>query len=162
MHTHKANLSLVCLLAGSIGLGCAMTPGRLPDLDRRFYYNLPTPEDQAAFLKLEEAERQAFLEQKGLWAEWTKLSTEERKAVKTGEIKVGYRAFAALMAWGPPADTQEREAGERVVQFHVFIRCTSGPKVGQYVRNNLECDGTSSETHISVENDVISEIKYPN
>jgi hypothetical protein len=150
------------LVSAAIGLACAMTPERLPELDRRFYHNLPTAEDQEAFLELDESERQAFLAEKGLWAEWSALSAEERKAVTTGVINVGYRAFAALMAWGPPADTQVREAGERTVEFHVFIRCTSGPKVGEYVRNNLDCDGTSSETHIAVEQGVITEIKYPN
>lgn len=139
-----------------------MTPDRLPDLDRRFYYNIEAPEDQRAFLKLEESQRQAYLQEKGLWDRWTALSSEERDAVKTGEIKVGYREFAALMAWGPPADTREREAGARGVAFHTFIKCTSGPKVGRYVRNNLDCDGTSSEIHIAVENDVITEIRYPN
>ncbi len=78
-----------------------------------------------------------------------------------GIVKVGYREFQAFMAWGPPADTQLKEADRRSVEFHTFIRCTSGPKTGRYVKNNLDCDGTSSETQIAVENDIVTEINYP-
>lgn len=137
---------------------CATTPERLPPLTRQFYYNLPTPEDRQAFLRLKESERQSYLEQKGLWAKWTALPAEEREAVQKGELKAGFHEFAAFMAWGPPADSQNR--GE--LRYHTFIRCTSGPKRDRYVASNLDCDGTSEETEISVQNDVIVEIKHLN
>lgn len=151
------------LLAVAVGLSaCAHNPERLPELDRRFYHNLPDPQSQQEFLRLKDEERQAYLQNKGLWERWTKLSAKEREAVSSGNIEVGHHEFAAFMAWGPPADTQVQETKHRRVQFHTFIRCTSGPKTGRYVKNNLDCDGTSSETRIAVENDVVTEIKYPN
>lgn len=140
---------------------CATSPDRLPSPDRQFYYNLPSPVDRTAYLKLKETQRQPFLEQKGLWQKWMELPPEEREAVKRAEVKAGYREFEAFMAWGPPADTQESKGG-RAIRFHTFIRCTSGPKVGRYVASNLECDGTSSEVEIAVENGLITEVKYLN
>lgn len=148
------------LLCGT--LACAMTPERLPDLDRKFYYNLPSAGDREAFLKLQDTQRQPFLEQKGLWARWSELSNEEREAVKRGEVKVGQHEFVAFMVWGPPADSQASKAQARDVRFHTFIRCTSGPRIGRYVPNNLDCDGTSSEIEIAVENNLITELKYLN
>jgi hypothetical protein len=139
-------------------LGCATTPERLPPLTRQFYYNLPSTTDQQAFLKLRESERQGFLEQKGLWALWTALSADERQAVESGEVRPGFKEFAAFMAWGPPADTQKR--GD--LRYHTFIRCTSGPKAGRYVPNNLECDGTSSEIELMIRDGAVAEIKYLN
>jgi hypothetical protein len=153
------------LVAGLLlcsALACAMTPERLPDLDRKFYYNLPTENDKAAFLKVQDTQRQAFLEQKGLWARWSELTNEEREAVKRGEVKVGYKEFVAFMVWGPPADSQASKTEARAVRFHTYVRCTSGPRIGRYVQNNLDCDGTSSETEIAVENNVITEIKFLN
>jgi hypothetical protein len=153
------------LLLGLVALGplaCASSPDRLPAPDRQFYYTLPSAEDRAKFLKLDETQRQPFLEQKGLWARWMELPPEEREAAKRGEVKAGYREFAALMAWGTPADTQESKAADRAVRFHTFIRCTSGPRIGRYVPSNLACDGTSTEIEVAVENGYITEIKYLN
>ena len=157
--------SLSRLVAGLMlcgTLACAMTPERLPDLDRKFYYNLPNNNDRAAFLKVQESQRQNFLEQKGLWARWSELANEEREAVKKGEVKVGHKEFVAFMVWGPPADSQGSKTETRAVRFHTFIRCTSGPRIGQYVMNNLDCDGTSSEIEIAVENNLITEVKFLN
>lgn len=151
-------LRLLAVAAVVLSLACATTPERLPPLTRQFYYNLPTPADQQAFLKLRESEQKPFLEQKGLWAKWTALSADERQAAQNGEVRPGFKEFAAFMAWGPPADTQTR--GD--LRYHTFIRCTSGPKAGRYVRNNLECDGTSSEIELSIREGVIAEIKYLN
>lgn len=151
------------LALGLTALSCALTPKRLPELDRRFYYNLPTAQDQSAFLELRKTEdRQAFLQKTGLWDQWLSLSEKERDAAVRGDVQIGFRAFALTMAWGLPADTKVREEPNRRIEFHTFIRCTSGPKIGEYVRNNLDCDGTSSETLVAVENEVVTEIKYVN
>lgn len=156
LRPHVLGLSLLGQMA------CATSPDRLPPPDRQFYYNLPTPEDRTKFLKLDETQRQPFLEQKGLWARWMELSPEEREAAKRGEVKAGFKEFTAFMAWGPPADTQASKTDSRAVRFHTFIRCTSGPKAGRFVASNLECDGTSSEVEIAVENGVITEVKFLN
>lgn len=135
-------------------------PDRLPHLDRQFYENLDDDKDKNAFLRVKESERQSFLESKGLWPRWTELSSEEREAVKLRSVEVGYKEFAAHMAWGPAADVREGESNGRVVFYETFIRCTSGPKAGEYVRQNVDCDGTSSEVQLAIENGVVTEIKY--
>jgi hypothetical protein len=141
-------------------VACATTPERLPELDRRFYYNLPTPEAQGEFLRLPDEDRQAFLESQGLWRKWTALPAEEREAAGKGEIQVGFHEFAVFMAWGPPADTQTRDRNERPILVHTFIRCSSGPKAGRYVRNNLDCDGTSTEREVAIRDGLVAEIIY--
>lgn len=148
------------LLGALVVSACAMTPERLPNLDRRFYEVMPTPEQQQAFLKVEEEGRQGFLEDKGLWAQWAALSPEERKAAERGEVEVGFHEFALFIAWGPPADTLTRDRDGRNAIVHTYIRCSSGPKRGKYVRSNLDCDGTSDETQVAISNDLVVEIKY--
>lgn len=150
-------LALV-LLAGA----CANNPERLPELDRRFYYNLDASSDREAFLRLRDEDRQAFLEQRGLWQKWTALPEDQRARAAQGEVEVGFAEFAVFMAWGPPADTQTRDPDGRKIKLHTFIRCTSGPKVGRHVRSNLDCDGTSSEVQVTIEGGRVVEINYPN
>lgn len=148
-----AFVALVC--------ACAMNPERLPELDRRFYYNLGSEETQKEFLELRDEDRQRYLEDKGLWKQWMALPENERNAVGRSEVEVGFHEFSAFMAWGPPADTQTRDPDGKSVRVHTFIRCTSGPKAGRYVRSNLDCDGTSSEIQVAVSEGVITEIEYP-
>ena len=143
-------------------VGCAMTPERLPDLDRRFYYNLGSPQDQKQFLELAEADRQAYLESKGLWKDWVALPPAERDAAKAGKAELGFHEFTLFMAWGPPADTQNHNREGRPAIIHTYIRCSSGPKRGQYVLRNLDCNGTSDETQILIQADQVVEIRYPN
>jgi hypothetical protein len=152
-------LAFALLAMVTIG-ACATSPDRLPELDRRFYYNLPTPQDQQEFLRLAEPERQPFLEDKGLWRQWMALPQAEREAAANGEIALGHHEFAVYMAWGPPADTQTRDVNDRPILVHTFIQCSSGPKRGRYVRNNLDCDGTSTERQVSIRDGVVSEIQY--
>lgn len=153
----KARLASLLLL---ITAACAMTPERLPELDRRFYYNLPNPDSQQEFLDVPASERQAYLESKGLWQQWVSLPENERKAAASGDVQTGFHEFGLFMAWGPPADTQKRDVNKRPITQHTYIRCTSGPKAGRYVRNNLDCDGTSTETKVSISNGIVSEIEY--
>lgn len=160
---HASKLAVLAL--GSVlaigGLGCSHNPDRLPDLQRRFYNNLDSPDDQKQFLKTRKKHRQAFLEERGLYQRWLALPDAERKAVQQNEVQPGFQEFSVFMAFGPPADTQVRTTEHRKVEFHTFIRCTSGPKIGRYVPSNLDCDGTASETQVAVENGIVSEIKYP-
>ena len=143
-------------------MGCATSPERLPELDRRFYYNLPSREDQDAFLRLKASQRQGFLEERGLWEQWEALPKAEREAAGHSEVELGFHEFAVFMAWGPPADTQDRDDNGRPLRLHTFIRCSSGPKRGRYVQSNLDCDGTSSETQVAIGDGVVTDIVYPN
>ena len=155
------------LALGAVGLGlllasaCATNPDHLPGLERSFYYNLDSEADQEAYLKLrKEDDRIDFLKQKGLWDKWKGLTEEERAAAKENRVEIGFHEFAVHMAWGPPADVRPVDAGDRHVDFQIFIKCTSGPKVGRYVRQNIDCDGTSSEVQVAVEKDRVTEIKF--
>ena len=148
------------ILISLLAVACTPKPGNLPSPARNFYYVIEDDAKQLEYLKLKESERQGFLEQVGLWQRWLELSNEERTAVETGKVEVGFKEFAAHMAWGLPATTRSAEATGRHVDFETFVRCTSGPKVGEYVRSNLDCDGTSSEVEIAIENGIITEIKF--
>jgi hypothetical protein len=149
------------VLAVSIGTSaCAGNPMNLPTPARNFYFVIEDEAQQSEYLKLKDSERQAFLEDLGLWQKWLELSNQEREAVELGEVQVGFKEFAAHMAWGLPASIQLAEAGEREVRYETFLRCTSGPRKGEYVRNNLDCDGTSSEIQLAIENSTVTEIKY--
>ena len=155
-------LGAVLMAAAAImSSGCVTTsPERLPPLDRRFYENLSSAELRAEVLLLRPSKRQAFLERKGLWAEWKRLTAVERAGVEDGEVAVGFLAFAAHMAWGRPADVKLIESGTREVTYEIFIRCTSGPRTGDHVRQSMDCDGTSSERQIAVENGLVIELRY--
>jgi hypothetical protein len=148
------------LLMLSTLVACSRNPERLPTPTRNFYYVMEDSAQQHEYLRLKESERKPFLEKAGLWQQWLELSEKEREAVDTGNIAVGYKEFAAHMAWGLPANVRSAESGGRVVRYETFIRCTSGPKIGKYVRTNIDCDGTSSEVEIALENGIVTEIKF--
>jgi hypothetical protein len=159
---HRIRALVVSLCAAASMVACAMSPARLPDLDRRFYYNLSSPAEQSEFLEIEEQQRKAYLQKKGLWQQWVALPPAEREAAKGGLVELGFHEFAMFMAWGPPADTQRHDREGKPATIHTYIRCSSGPKRGEYVLNNLDCNGTSDETQVLVQDDLIVEVRYPN
>jgi hypothetical protein len=150
----------VSLTGAGLLAACATNPNRLPHLDHQFYKNLPSKADREAFLRLKSSERQAFLEEKGLWSKWKELNGEERDGVKSGVVTAGFKVFAAHMAWGPPAIVEPVDKGTRHVEFETYIRCTSGPNTGEYAPSMTWCDGTSNEVQIAVESGVITEVKF--
>lgn len=139
---------------------CVHSPDRLPTLDRHFYENLPTEREQREFLRLRKAQRHDYLVEKQLWQQWEGLSEAEREAVYERSPKVGFSEFALHMAWGRPADVRVREASGRTVRFETFIRCTSGPRVGEFVRRSVDCDGTASEVTAAVEDGRVTELRH--
>lgn len=140
-------------------LACAASAERLPALERKFHDNLPSDGERAEFVRSSEARRTAILERTGLWARWSALSEREREAALRGEVAPGDREFVALMAWGPPADTQCPRGGSREICFYTYIRCTSGPRAGRHVASVLACDGTSNEVRLAVEGGLVTQIK---
>lgn len=156
--TSRARATTLALVLSALS-ACTPNPERLPSPTRNFYYVIEDASQQADYLRLEDSERKGFLEKLGLWQRWTELSDEERQAAETRDVEVGFKEFAAYMAWGLPADVRVAEARGRQVRYETFIRCTSGPKIGLYVRQNVDCDGTSSEVQIAVENGIVTEIK---
>ncbi len=157
--TFRARATWLAAVLAAVS-ACTPNPDRLPTPARNFYYVIEDEGRQREYLGLQESERQGFLEKLGLWQLWTELSNEERESADTREVDVGFKAFAAHMAWGLPADVRLAEARGREVLYETFIRCTSGPKENQYVRQNIDCDGTSSEVQIAIENGIITEIKH--
>lgn len=147
------------LVAIAAGLACAMTPDRLPPLERRFYANIPDPAEQARFLELADEARIPYLQRTGLWQEWMSLPPRERELALRGDLEPGFHEFAVYMAWGPPADTRHWDRGGRPVVVHTFIRCSSGPRAGRYVRSNLDCDGTSDERLVTMQDGIVTEIR---
>ena len=147
------------MLMGLI-LGCVHSPDRLPTLDRQFYENLPTEREQRDFLRLRKSQRHGYLVERQLWQQWEALSEEEREAALQRAPRVGYREFTLHMSWGRPADVRVRDADGRSVRFETYIRCTSGPHTGEFVRQSIECDGTASEVTAAVEDGIITELRY--
>jgi hypothetical protein len=145
------------VLCGAVA--CAASAERLPALERKFHDNLPSDRERAEFLGSGDAQRKAMLERTGLWSRWAALSAREREAAVRGEVAPGDREFVALMAWGPPADTQCPQSDSRAICFHTFIRCTSGPRAGRHVASVSACDGTSNEIRLAVEHGLVTQIK---
>ncbi len=156
----RHGIALLLALSLISSVACTPNPDRLPTPARNFYYVIEDEGRQLEYLRLEESERQGFLEKLGLWQRWTELSDVERQAVERREVQVGFKEFAAHMAWGLPADVRMAEARGRTVRYETYIRCTSGPYEDQYVRQNIDCDGTSSEVQLAIENGLVTEIKY--
>lgn len=150
----------VPLALAALSTACATTPDRLGALDRRFYYALDNSEDQQAFLESEPDRRRALLENRGMWADWVRLTDAERAAAKQGRVEVGFRGFAARMAWGVPADTRQSVIRGQEIRLETYIRCISGPKIDEYVRQNADCDGSSSELQVAIHDGIITEINY--
>ena len=132
-----------------------------------------TPQEQITEHRLTKLEQLVIRIRSDLKGLSQKISAQEKRLdeiyghawktvwmIAVGDVKVGFKEFAAHMAWGLPARVRDVEVRGRVVHYQTFIRCTSGPRIGDYVRNNIDCDGTSSEVEIAVENGVISELKY--
>ncbi len=141
--------------------GCATDPDRLPQLQRQFYDNLSQSE-QEALLNTKRKNRETYLKGTSLWPQWEALTSDQKTRVNNREVKAGDPEFAAHMAWGPPADVKEVQKGERAVKFETYIQCTSGPRSGAWVRQNIDCDGTSSEVQLAIEAGLVTEVKYLN
>ena len=54
--------------------------------------------------KKTEDERNAYLQELGLWERFYSLSPHEREQVLTGKVELGWTKQMVLMAWGPPWD----------------------------------------------------------
>ena len=139
---------------------CAISPERLPQLDRQFYYNLSSETEQKTFLELPRASRRFFLVAHGLWEKWDALTAAEQQSVHHQQVHLKMSVFVAHMVWGAPADVRYQQVYNGELRLETFIRCTSGAKVGRYVHKSTDCDGTSAEQLIAVDRGKIIEIQY--
>jgi len=154
--TAALGLALATALASS---ACVNSPSKLPQLDRQFYDNLSSAEQQQ-MLGVTKKRRASYLQTTELWAKWSTLDADAQDRVRRREVKPGDQEFAAHLAWGQPAEVHKVAEGDREVTFESFIRCTSGPKRGAFVRKNLECDGTAEKLQLALENSRVTEVKY--
>jgi len=102
---------VLCLLLLS-GVGCTQRRiKRLSDDEYTHYSALRvwmTEEEQAAFLKRKlEEDRNAFLQELGLWERFYQYSERERALIVEGEVELGWTKDKVLMAWGRPHDSQK-------------------------------------------------------
>lgn len=137
-----------------------MTPNRLPPMQRRYYGLLDAKSEQRAFLDMKKAQRERYIEERGWPSAWKELTERERAGVLVNRVEPGFRSFATHMAWGLPADRRVVETRGRKLVVETFIRCTGGPKNRQFVRDNTECQGTSSELQVAFEDDRVTQVQY--
>jgi hypothetical protein len=145
-----ANLWPSIIIFLGLSGACSASPNRLPPLERHFYGVLKTPAEQSGFLKMNEETRKAYLVDRGYMREWERLTPPQREAVLRREVQVEMTQFGAHLAWGLPADSHEEGTPTTRAVIETYIRCTSGPKTDDYVRDNLECDGTSAEIQVRI------------
>lgn len=115
----------VLLLLTSLTAGCWQNKVKnLSATEFDHYYALRPfmDEDQRkTYLKYKtEEERNAYLQELGLWDRFYKYGPEDRDAIVAGDVQVGWTKDMVLMAWGAPYDKQKlvgREAtrSERLV-----------------------------------------------
>ncbi len=150
-------ISATLIVATLVAPGCASRPDGLEAPYRQFYYNLKTDEERAAYLKLDNSNRQALLKADGLWELWTELPDEEREAAIAGQVELGFHEFTVFMAWGPPADTR----GTRDERYDTYLKCTRGRAMNHYVQNRRDCRGAASEVQVVVRDQVVVAIETP-
>ena len=84
---------------------------RLTNDEYNHYYALKvwmTDEERDTFLKRKiEEDRNAFLQELGLWDRFYRYSELERSEIIEGEVEVGWTKDKVLMAWGRPHDSQK-------------------------------------------------------
>ncbi len=105
----RNSILAVTLAALLLGVGCGgKKVKRLSDNEFDHYYALkPFMEDdqEKQYLKLKtEEERNAYLQEIGLWDRFYSLTPDERERVLTGKVELGWTKNMVLMAWGPPWD----------------------------------------------------------
>jgi len=105
--------ALVFTLAALTLAGCGYERHmkRLSDAEFDHYYALRpymNEDSRKTYLKLKtEEERNAFLQEKGLWDLFYKYDAETRDSIVAGDVQVGWTKDKVLMAWGRPYDKQK-------------------------------------------------------
>jgi hypothetical protein len=94
-----------------VGCGTDRYMKRLSDAEFDHFYALRVYMSEAErkeYLKLKtEEERNAWLQEKGLWDRFYKYDAEDRAAIVAGAVEVGWTKDKLLMAWGTPWDKQK-------------------------------------------------------
>ncbi len=89
---------------------------------------------QKAFLKLKtEEERNAWLEERGLWERWYKFEQPMRDEILAGGVKVGWPYDALYMSWGKPHERKKmigRSASRSVLLTYGFEVMEDGADLG--------------------------------
>lgn len=94
------------LLIALVLTGCGGKLKRLSDAEQDHYYALKVWMDEAErkdFLREKtEEQRNAWLEERGLWERFYQHDAATRQAIVAGEVAPGWTEEMVFMAWGPP------------------------------------------------------------
>jgi hypothetical protein len=115
----------LALLAGSLLTGCMSAKlKRLSDAERDHYYALRVfmgEDTTKAFLKLKtESERNALLNDLGLWERFYKYDQAIRDKIVAGEVEEGWTEDQMFMSWGEPYD-RRRLTGRPAARSELFV-----------------------------------------
>lgn len=114
------------MLVLMLSMGCSYTRHikNLSGTEFDHYYALRVymNEDQRrTYLKMEtEEERNAYLQQLGLWDRFYDYSELEREEILSGEVGVGWTKDKVYMAWGTPYD-RARVVGRQAVRSERLV-----------------------------------------
>ena len=106
----KRHLGLALVAAFVFSVGCNPVK-RLSDAEWDHYRALRvymTEGEKSSFLKNKtEEERNAYLQELGLWERFYKYPEDVRELILTGDVARGWTKDKLLMAWGRPHDMQK-------------------------------------------------------
>lgn len=114
------------LLVAMLSMGCSYTRHikNLSNVEFDHYYALRVymSEDQKkVYLKLKtEEERNAYLQEAGLWDRFYSYSDPEREEIIAGDVVVGWTKDKLYMAWGAPYD-RARLVGRSAVRSERLV-----------------------------------------
>ena len=154
-------------LLGSLLLSAGCNPiRRLSDGEWDHYRALRvymTEVETKSFLRIKtEEERNAYLQELGLWDRFYQYPQDVRELILSGEVARGWTKDKLLMAWGKPHDMQ-RLTGRDALRSERFIYRFEQLEDGQLV---IWSKGSKTaykavrlfQQHVVMDDDVVSEI----
>ena len=114
------------LVVASLAAGCSWERKvkRLSDTEYDHYYALRpfmSDDQRKAYLTTkEEADRNVYLQELGLWDMFYSLSEAERDEILSGEVSIGWTKQKVLMAWGRPYD-KRKLAGRPAMRSELYV-----------------------------------------
>ena len=107
-----------------VGCGTAHQVKRLSSPEQDHYYALKvwmSDDERKGFLKGKtEADRDAWLKERGFWDRFYQYDEATRKKIVAGEVEVGFRQEQVFMAWGEP-HKRTRLPGRPATRSEMFV-----------------------------------------
>ncbi|MCO4746940.1 MAG: hypothetical protein KC912_19235 [Proteobacteria bacterium] len=115
----------IVLLASTVLTGCMGAKiKRLSAVEQDHYYALKVfmnDSVEKTFLKFKtEEERNAYLQERGLWDHFYKYPDHVRELIIAGEVQSGWAEDQMFMAWGEPYD-RRRLTGRPASRSELFV-----------------------------------------